>query len=268
MPELMTTIFGVSSQHFIFRVLTFMERLSMGYADLALTPNVAFKERFISRGANPDKIRVVMNSPEEEVFTLGSGVPAPAASPKKGFRLMYHGSLVERHGLHTAVRAVARVRERIPGLRFDIYGQRTPYVDDIEELIRELGLTDVVTYNGPRNLKEIAEIITQTDLGVVPNRRTPFTEINMPTRLFEFLSMGCPVIAPDTKGIRDYFKPSEMIFCNTDSVDDLAAKIEWAAHNPEEVRGVMESGRKIYQRHRWSSQKEYFTSQVVQLLNV
>src|SRR4029079_10207906 len=50
MPELCETIFGVASDHRMVRWLKILERWSLAYADLAVTPNTAFRDVFVSRG--------------------------------------------------------------------------------------------------------------------------------------------------------------------------------------------------------------------------
>jgi len=60
----------------------------------------------------------------------------------------------------------------------------------------------------------------QWNVGLIPNLRNPFTEINMPTRIFENLAMEKPVIVPNTAGIRDYFDDSKMIFFEPGSSED------------------------------------------------
>src|SRR5439155_24815829 len=52
------------------------------------------------------------------------------------------------------------------------------------------------------------------DVGIIPNRRSIFTEINFPTRIFEYLARGKPVIAPLTTGIGDYFSKDELVVFN------------------------------------------------------
>ena len=65
---------------------------------------------------------------------------------------------------------------------------------------------------GRKYLEEIVKEIEKCDLGIIPNQRNAFTDINTPTRVFEYLAMGKPVIAPSTEGIRDYFDNDSLLF--------------------------------------------------------
>ena len=102
------------------------------------------RERFIERGASPDKIAVVLNSFDEERFD-----PSRYAAPKHksdDFLLISHGTIEENYGLDIVVRAVSLLRERIPGLRLEIYGEGT-HRPTVEAVVKSLGLEDRVWFS-------------------------------------------------------------------------------------------------------------------------
>src|SRR2546425_11168806 len=68
MPELFRSIFGLRRDQLLFRCLLKLEKLSIAFADVVLTPNIAFKEIFASRSCLAEKIQIVMNSPRESIF--------------------------------------------------------------------------------------------------------------------------------------------------------------------------------------------------------
>ena len=86
------------------------------------------------------------------------------------------------------------------------------------------GLQDRVHYLGVKDRTGVVEAIRHCDLGVVPNHRNTFTEINTPTRIFEYLSLGKPVVAPRTLGIEDYFGKDTLLFFEAGDSRDLARK--------------------------------------------
>ena len=212
MPELDDEHLWPASASSAGTLIRILERLSIGFADQVITPNLAFKDLFVSRSCRAEKIHIVMNSPNEEVFDPSQfGCDGHRQPVSNEFRIMHHGSIVERHGIDLLVEAVARVSLQIPSVRLDIYGSRTPFLDKVMGTAQRLGIASLVHYHGPKSQPEIAEAIWNCQLGVVPNRRSPFTELNFPTRLFEYSSIHRPVVAPSTKGIRDYFKPEDLV---------------------------------------------------------
>jgi glycosyltransferase involved in cell wall biosynthesis len=261
MPELFRTLYSLPEKHFVVRWLKIVEKWSIGFAHLALTPNLAFKELFTARSCRPGKMHTVMNSPDTTIFNPKKFAPRKF-NGEKPFTLMYHGLLVERHGLDVAVRAAMRLRRRIPNIKLNMYGERTDYLERIMEHVWRTSMDRHVEFHGYLPLPEIAENIMNIDLGIIPNRLSAFTEINFPTRIFEYLAMNKPVIVPGTLGIRDYFNEDEILYFEPDNPDDLAKKIEWAWTHPDELQQVLERGRKVYERNCWDVQKEKFAGLV------
>ena len=269
MPELMMSIYQLRAKHAVVRLLRRLESWSISFADLALTPNIAFKRLFVSRGCKPEKMQIVMNAPEETIFDHRRFSPdlTPYLTANTGeFRLMHHGSIVHRHGVDLLVRAVAKVYPHLPNIRLDIYGSPTPFCEFVLKTAQELGVGHCVRSHGAKSQSEIAQAIRACHLGVVPNRRSAFTEINLPTRLFEYLSLGKPVIAPATQGIRDYFGPEQIVMFKPDSVEDLAEKILWTQAQPVAVQETVERGAEVYRRHVWRGEKSHLLKQVANLL--
>jgi glycosyltransferase involved in cell wall biosynthesis len=270
MPELFRSIYGLQENHFAVQWLEKMEKRSIAFADQIVTPNIAFRDLFTSRSCHPGKIQTVMNSPEAEIFSphhndvpAQNGVNGVTSKRKhKPFVLMYHGLIVERHGLDLAVAAIAKLNAKIPGITLHLYGERTEYLEKILGLAETLNLKDNVLFHGFKNLSEIAADISKIDVGLVPNRLSVFTQINFPTRIFEYLAMNKPVIVPSTRGIRDYFENDEILFFEPNNADDLAAKIEWAYENPADLQSLMENGRRVYEKNCWEQEQEKFLGMV------
>jgi glycosyltransferase involved in cell wall biosynthesis len=258
MPELMTTIFGLDENSFNVRLIKRLEKWSLRRANLVLTVNVACKRIFGTRSCPPEKIGVVMNSPDGEIFpfraarSYASG-GRPAGKP---FVIMYHGSLVERNGLDLAVQALARVRKAVPAAELRIYGEKTPFLERVLEDAKGLGLQEAVRYLGRKRLEDLVKEIEDCDVGVVPNQRNPFTDINTPTRLFEYLALGKPVVAPNTPGILDYFTPESLLFFDSGNAEELAQRIEYVAAHTSEAIAIAERGQQIYLAHTWMEERQ------------
>jgi glycosyltransferase involved in cell wall biosynthesis len=267
MPELMQTIYGLQESSLGVRLLKHLEKLSIQFADLVVTVNLACRRIFSSRSCKPDKITVVMNSPDDQVFQFrapkvhGSNERDPAGP----FSILYHGSLVPRNGFDLAVDALEIAQKRIPGARLMVCGERNAYFEEVMKSVQERGLQESVHYLGVKDLRQIVEVINSCDLGVVPNHRNSFTQINTPTRIFEYLSLGKPVIAPRTLGIEDYFGKSDLLFFEPGDSADLARQIEFAFFNQNQLAGIVERGQQIYLANSWSRQKSNLIHSISEL---
>jgi glycosyltransferase involved in cell wall biosynthesis len=269
MPELMTTIFGLHPASFGVRLLKRFERWSTGFAHLVLTPNTAFERLFTSRGCPASKLRVIMNSPDERIFKYQpvAAVADGLRSPAKPFIIMYHGALVERHGLDLAVEALAALRRSVLGAELHVFGQPTPFVHKVMGQARARGLEQAVHYLGPKSLEQIARAIDQCDVGIIPNRRSVFTELNLPTRIFEYLARGKPAVAPRTAGVQDYFDEESVIYFDAGNAEDLARRLHYVFSQPEEAAEITRRGQAIYRNHRWTEEREKFLDAVSVLVN-
>jgi glycosyltransferase involved in cell wall biosynthesis len=257
MPELMTCIFDLPPESAGVRLLRKVEGWSIAFADVVLTPNRAFKRLFAARTRHGDKIHVVMNAPDEDIFALRSPT-VRSRSANQPFIAMYHGSILERNGLDVAVEAVGAARSVVPGLELRIYGAPTPFLDRVLATARERGLDRVVRYFGGKRLEEVVTSIDECDLGVIPNPRNAFTDHNLPTRIFEYLCRGKAVIAPRTPGIQDYFGDGDLLFFEPGEAADLARGLVAAWEKPDVIAEVVARGQQVYITNRWTGERERF----------
>jgi len=258
MPELMTTIFGFNDYSFYVRLIKRLEKWSLARAHLVVTVNVACQRIFAARSCPQEKIGVVMNAPDGELFPLRTPRSYASASRLQGkpFVIMYHGSLVERNGVDLAVKALVRVRQAVPTAELRIYGKETPFLKRVLAEAANLGLQKAVRYLGPRRLEDLAREIEDCDVGVIPNQRNAFTDINTPTRIFEYLALGKPVVAPSTPGIQDYFAAGSLLFFESGDSDGLAQRIEYVAAHAGESLAIAERGQEVYLAHTWSQERQ------------
>jgi len=91
----MKTIFNADDNATSVRLLKALEKWSIARTDLAITINQACAKVFMSRSCPPEKMAVVMNTPDTRIFQFQP--PAAVASRPAGqkFVVMYHGTIVE-----------------------------------------------------------------------------------------------------------------------------------------------------------------------------
>ena len=67
------------------------------------------------------------------------------------------------------------------------------------QLTRELRLQDRVFIKSFISTRQIASVIENADLGIVPKRKEGFGDEAFSTKIMEFMAMGVPVIVSDTR---------------------------------------------------------------------
>ena len=122
--------------------------------------------------------------------------------------IVYAGSLTEpRKGLPLLASAVRRLRETIPALRFEVYGQGTPPAE----------VTDVADVCEVLAPAQLAERYAAAWVTVLPSHAEPFGMV-----LTESLSAGTPVVGlRDGGGPGDIIRPGVGVLAG-DGVDALA----------------------------------------------
>jgi glycosyltransferase involved in cell wall biosynthesis len=266
MPELLMTIFGLDRKSFSVRLMSRLERWSMARVHSVITVNVACERLFASRSCPAAKIRVVMNSPDGEIFRFRRPRLTCTQLPHRPFVIMYHGSLVARNGLDLAVDALTRVRKTVPAVELRVYGHSTPFLEHVMESARNTPPSRTIRYLGPKRLEDLVTEIEACDVGVIPNHRSAFTDINTPTRIFEYLALGRPVIAPRTPGIQDYFNPESLFFFDPGNSEELATRIEDVFSDPRGALETVHRGQEVYLTHTWSHEREVLLDVVRGLL--
>jgi glycosyltransferase involved in cell wall biosynthesis len=265
MPELFITKYYSKKNGLLYKILVMLEKLSIKFADLIVTPNISFRNLFITRGCPAEKIFIIMNSPQEQIFNPdGCAVVKTAKNKHKGLIIMFHGGIYERNGLDTAVEAIASIQREIPNIIFKVYGEGD-YINEFKDIVNKYRMNSVIKYYGPVPLEKIAEEIKKIDVGIIPNRKSPFTEINMPVRIFEYLSLNKPVIVPRTQGILDYFGDDSIIFFEPGDANSMTDAIVKVYRNPDKTAEIARKGNEIYRKNSWIKQKELFVELIVGL---
>ena len=266
-PEVYMAKYNIQSNHLVIKVLALLEKLSIKFAHFIITPNKAFRDRFIERGCPPDKIDIVMNTPKDETFKIQTqNNPDKIARQQNVFNIMYHGTIVERHGLEIALIALTLLRSKIPNLEFNVYGDGE-YVGQFKKIAQDLNLDNIVNYYGFVTNEEIAKAILSIDVGIIPNLKNPFTEINLPVRIFEYLCHEKPVIVPKTTGILDYFDEDSINFFKAGDAKSLADAIYKIYKDPLGQNKALEKGIRIYNQYLWKHQGAHFIDRVKRLTN-
>lgn len=83
-------------------------------------------------------------------------------------------------------------------------------------------------------MEEVAAIMANVDIGVVPKRSNSFGNEAFSTKIMEFMSMGVPVIAARTAIDQHYFDENIVRFFESGDAADLAAKIAALAESAEQ----------------------------------
>jgi glycosyltransferase involved in cell wall biosynthesis len=257
MPEFFASRFGGRMNSLPVTLVRWQERASRSLADHVITVTELWRQTLISRGASPDRVDVVMNTPDERLYPRRAERP-DAPGPVK---LIYHGTVTYRYGLDLLLRAVALASERVP-LRLTLHG-RGEMADDVSRLVDELGLRDVVTLSREKlAVEDLAALIAQADIGVVPNRNDVFTDGILPTKLMEYAAIGVPAIVARSSATTTYFGDDMVRYVDPEDVAAMADAIVELAERPDLRRELAARARAFQDAHPWSAEANRYLTLV------
>jgi glycosyltransferase involved in cell wall biosynthesis len=157
------------------------------------------RRHLIQQGLEERRISVMRNAIEEDSFLdpySGSAQQTRQALRQElglrdEFVLLYAGTLGMAHGLETILLAAARLRER-GEVTFLVMGEGA----EREQLLarsRELRLTNV-RYLGKQPRDKVPAYLMAADACLVPLRRSEVFKTAIPSKMFEAMAAGRPVI--------------------------------------------------------------------------
>lgn len=246
-PITCADMFKISPNHIFIRVLNLVQNVSMRFADHVILPHGPLREKYFNEGIAYSKTSAVLNVPDESIFHQGA---YPSNKLKSDyFQLITHGSLLEKYGVQTLIKAVPLLTPHIPELKVSIVGDGE-FRLYLEELAQSLRVEDHVHFTGFVPIEEIPRLISQADVGVIS-----LLIRMMPTKLFEYLAIGKPVIASDFPSMRAYFNDEAVMYYKAGDEHDLARCVLDLYGNPEKRVKLAASASAIYQKLRWDVTK-------------
>jgi glycosyltransferase involved in cell wall biosynthesis len=251
-PELYAEMFNQTKNSFLFKSLVAVEKASCTFADHVIIANHIWHKSITTRSVAENKCSVVLNYPDENVF-----FKRPRQRQDDKFVMIYPGSLNRRQGVDIAVKAFALIKDKIPMAEFHIYGTGTD-MDYLKRLVLDLGLQDRVFLKGSLPIYEVAEKMANADLGIEPKRNDMFAGDAMSTKILEFMSLGIPVIASDTRVHKYYFDESVVLFFKSDDEQDLARCMLSLIENANLRQKMLLNSHQFVQGYVWDKRKEEY----------
>jgi glycosyltransferase involved in cell wall biosynthesis len=273
MPELFATIFNKWYTKYFLFLIRMMERFSLAFADEVLTVTKEMRNQFASRGADINKITVILNVPEDKLFQAEKyekikykiqSVNKNDRSKKK-FCLLTHGTIEQRCGFDIVIKALKRLKKDMPDIEYRFMGNGE-YTKDVLLLAKKLSVENNVTYLGYVSFEDMIKEIIAADITVVPIKRNSYSVLVHTNKMYEYIALDKPVVISKLDSVAAYFSDNSLLYFEPDDDVDLAKKLKYAYDFPEEMKHRVEISKKIYHNYLWKHEKKKYLQAYWRLL--
>jgi len=265
MPEAMRTKFGDRFSPMINRIVVLQEWLATRIADHVITVTEQVREALIERGLKPEKVSIVMNFADNAIFA-GRASLADDDAPR-GDRppvIVYMGTLTRQYGVDVAVDALALLRRRLPDARLRVIGDGEER-ERLEEQVRRLSLDGAVEFTGSVPITRIPDVALPADVGVAPHRRDRLYDMCFPSKIYDYLSLGLPVVACRTDSLEYYYGDGTIGFFESEDAAGLARAIEDVLASADARAEMRRRARGFLEARNWMTESRSYLSVVDRL---
>lgn len=259
-PEFFASKFGVDQRSLVIRALRGVEKASAAMADHVVLANHLWLETYTARSAPRDKCSVFINYVDETIFR-----PQPPRARSGEPLIIFPGGMQWHQGLDIAIQAIGILRNRIPDVRFHIYGDGNTK-PQLMALVDQLSVGENVKFFDPLSLREIAHVMSSADLGVVPKRADSFGNEAYSTKIMEFMALGVPVVVSSTRVDRYYFDESVVRFFESGNPDALADAMHAVLTNAELRESLIRNASAYVALNSWGRHKHQYLQLVDSLI--
>jgi len=169
-------------------------------ADIVAPVTNVLANRVRAAGVPEEKITVIQNGVGEAFLSARDGRDIRARYKLDGKLVLgFAGFVRDWHGVDRAIRFIAS-RNR-PDLHLFLVGDG-PARAGLEALAQDLGVASQLTVGGVVQRDQMPDYIAAFDVALQP----AVTDYASPLKIFEYMALGKPILAPDAANIREVLK--------------------------------------------------------------
>ncbi len=213
----------------------------LAQGDFFLTNCEFFRKKIIALGIPPEKVMVNFSSLNLKRFSFKERSP----HFEKEIRLITTGRIVEKKGIHVALKALALLVEQYPQIRYTIAGDGS-YKEIITQQVQDLKLEEYVTFTGPYTADELPGLLDQADIFVGPSVTASSKDQDaIPNTLKEAMAVGIPVVTTYHGGIPEMITNGvNGLLAEEYDAQGLAKNITYLINHPEALPRLTKAARK------------------------
>lgn len=247
------------------------EDFSLAQATHIVVVSSVLRDQLIERGIDKTRIIVNPNGVDTEIFTPASkpqrdSVLNELQWPLDSFVVGFIGTFGGWHGISILAEALPGIAKRCPKARFLLIGDGTERAH-FERQLKNAGIGNKIHFTGLAGPTEARRMLGGCDLFLSPHDRhmkdSPF--FGSPTKLFEYMSLGKPIVASDLEQIGAVLSPGlhhieiddmnaeagnwRGVLCEPGSASDIVESVVKLSEKPAMCRMLGENARNAVIEH-------------------
>lgn len=235
------------------------ERRAFKKIDAVIYPCTIASERTIRREIL-DKIVYINNVPRlEELYDHYTPI-----NTQENFKACHIGSLSHSRGIMHITKAAHRAK-----VKLILAGKF--HSESFEKEIKQLEEADALDYRGFVDRGGVLSIYKESSVGLCTllNRGQYLKSHNLPTKAYEYMSMGLPVIISDSAYTRELLKKYPFgVAVDPEDIDEISKAIIKLKHNLELSREMGRNGRRaVLQEFNWGIEEKKLLDLYNKLIN-
>ncbi len=176
--------------------------------------------------------------------------------------LMYLGTVSKVRGRDVMLEAMSVLAKKNVGVHLTIVGANQEQLDYCKERILDLQIAGMVTVLGRVPGNQIPDYLIQADFGICLWEQSIWNEFNPPTKLFEYLVAGVPVLASNIRTHTRYVQDWQNGLIFDYDAHSLAKVIIELDKNKNNIHAFKKHAAESGQRFLWSKLEPIFLASI------
>lgn len=242
MPEFFVSKYKKNNHGRVQKILVVEEKICTSLARIILTANDNFKNALINRGIPEEKIFVIINIANPEIFNRKS----ISKTRKSKYILIFPGTLAARYGLDVSIMALPELVSQIPNILIRLVGDKNVYTDSLVQLSKELGVQDHFEIIDTVPLEKLPPLLSDSDIGIYPALPDPHMSIATPGKALEYAAMGLPIVSSKLEAMTIYFPDDCVLYCEPGNISEFAKCVIDLYKNPKKAQQLVDNNDKKF----------------------
>lgn len=257
---------GPSLRNFIVRnpyAVSWVERVAIKEVDHLWVVVEESSERLVSLGVPPEKITIVSNTPQ---IDRPDALDLRAEGNAGPVQFVYLGFLEIVRGLSTCLDGFSRLLDFNSNWQFKVIGSGRDE-KRFQKLAQDLRLGDHVEFCGWLDHPAALDLVRSCDVGLIPHYATESWNTTIPNKLFDYMSMGLPVLASDVRPVRRVLEEvgCGIVFRARDK-ENFARKAAQIAFESDRAALGRKGQEAIREKYNWNNDSDRMQSSLLKLI--